>query len=98
MKLVSGLHERVVTRGVETAIEGANDTVATEREPLSAESAPHVLGRYLFDALVRALRNLPEEERLAKQVALTNRLVALVGEVAPNMRASTTTMPSRCRR
>jgi superfamily II DNA or RNA helicase len=83
MKLAPGLHERVVTRGVEGSIQSANDTTEVERERLSEESAPHVLGRYLFDALLRALHNLPEDKRLARQVELTNRLLVLLGEAAP---------------
>lgn len=84
MKLVPGLYENVVTRAVDEAVRAAGAEVDSEREALNAEAAPYVLGRYLFDALVRALRNLPEEERLAQQVALTNRLIELLGEAAPN--------------
>lgn len=84
MKLVPGLYERLVTRGVQGAIAGANDASEVDREALTAESAPQVLGRYLFDAIVRALRNLPEEERLQRQVDLNNRLVTVLREAAPN--------------
>mgnify|MGYP000846974231 CR=1 FL=1 len=84
MKLVPGLYENVVTRAVDEAVRAAGAEVDSEREALNAEAAPYVLGRYLFDALVRALRNLPEEERLAQQVALTNRLIEVLGEAAPN--------------
>lgn len=84
MKLVPGLYERVVTRGVQDTIAGANDTSEVDREALTSESAPHILGRYFFGALVRALRNLPEEERRQHQVDLTNRLLGILGEAAPN--------------
>lgn len=83
MKLVPGLYEQLVTIGLETAIRAANDT-RFDREHLNEEAAPQILARYLHDTLIRALRNLPEEDRLAKQVALANRLVALLGEAAPN--------------
>ena len=83
MKLVPGLYEQLVTVGLESAVRAANDALA-EREHLNEEAAPQILARYLHDTLVRALRNLPEEDRLAKQVALANRLVALLGEAAPN--------------
>jgi len=53
MKLVPGLYEKIVTRGLDDAVRAANDTQAVSREKLSAESAPHVLGRHLFEALVR---------------------------------------------
>ena len=64
-------------------MKGASDVAEADHEALTAESAPQVLGHYLFEAFVRALRNLPEEERLAQQVQLANRLVAFLGDVAP---------------
>jgi superfamily II DNA or RNA helicase/HKD family nuclease len=78
-----GLYESLVTEGVERAVRDSPDALAAEREPLEEGSAPHVLGRYLFDALVRTMRNLPEKDRAGAQVALTNRLVDLMQEVAP---------------
>jgi superfamily II DNA or RNA helicase len=84
MKLTQGLYERIVTRAVDAALRGANDSMRSDREPLTQEAAPHILGRYLFDALVRAFRNLPEEERLSRQVDLANRLVALLEEASPD--------------
>jgi superfamily II DNA or RNA helicase/HKD family nuclease len=83
VKLPPGLYETLVTRALDGAVRAEGDSIAADTEALTAESAPHVLGRYLFDALVRALRNLPDEERLAKQVALANQLVALLGAAAP---------------
>ncbi len=83
MKLPRGLYEQLLTVGLDGALRGANDT-HTDREHLHVEAAPEILARYLHDAVVRALRNLPEEERLAKQVALANQLVQLLGEAAPN--------------
>ena len=74
MKLVPGLYEDVVTRAVHDALR-ANDTFAAQDEDLNQEAAPHILGRYLFDALVRALRNLPEEERLCTAATLDARVV-----------------------
>ncbi len=84
MKLAPRLYEQIVTRAVEAALESSTDSTATERETLKAEAAPHLLARYLFDAIVRAFRNLPEEERLAKQIELTNRILATLNEAAPN--------------
>jgi superfamily II DNA or RNA helicase/HKD family nuclease len=83
MKLAPGLYEQLFTHGLDQALRAANDAHA-EREPLHEEAAPHILARHLYDTLVRAFRNLPEEDRLEKQVALANRLVALLGEAAPS--------------
>jgi hypothetical protein len=84
MKLVPGLYEKVISLEVEEALRQTGDAVRTSREQLNEEAAPQVLGRYLYDTLVRALRNLPHEDRLAQQLALTNRLVALLGAAAPS--------------
>lgn len=83
MKLPPGLYEQLLTVGLDGALRGANDTHA-DREQLHVEAAPEILARHLHDAIVRALRNLPEEERLDKQVALANRLVQLLEEAAPH--------------
>lgn len=82
MKLVPGLYEQLLSVGLGREIEAAND-LAHEREALNEEAAPLVLARHVHDALVAALSNLPEEERLARQVAIANRLVAWLGEEAP---------------
>ena len=53
MKLATGLYEKLLTHGDEAHL-AANDAIRADREPLNEESAPHVLARYLHDALVRA--------------------------------------------
>ena len=82
MRLAPGLYEKVVSLEVDGLLRAENE-LGAEREELNEEAAPQILGRYLFDALVRALRNLPAEDRLKRQVELTNELVAKLGEVAP---------------
>src|SRR5579864_8108563 len=83
MRLVPGLYENVVTHAIDRAVQSVADTLAPHDEPLNEEGAPHLLARHLFDALVRALRHLPEEDRLGRQVALTNQILALLSSAAP---------------
>jgi superfamily II DNA or RNA helicase len=83
MKLVPGLHEALITRAINDEIQGAKN-FETELEPVATEAAPQLLGRYLFDALVRALRNLPEEHRAKRQIELANELVDLLAKASPN--------------
>ena len=84
MKLVPGLHEALLTRAIDDTIRREGPAIEVLREAVNVEAAPQLLGRYLFDALVRALRNLPEEGRAAEQIALANRLVKLMSSAAPN--------------
>lgn len=79
MPFPPGLYERLITQAIEGEIQAANDA-KSEREPLTPESAPHLLGRHLFEKLLLALRNLPE---LEKQVGLVNRLLGLLEGEAP---------------
>ena len=78
MKLVPGLYEAAVTEELEAALKRLDDAQAT-REPLSEDSAPHVLARLLHDATVKALRALPAEGRLDAQLDLERDLQAHLG-------------------
>lgn len=83
MTLPRGLYEQLITVGLDGGLREANDTDA-DREQLNETAAPEILARYLHEMLVRAFRNVADEDRLARQVALANRLVALLGAEAPN--------------
>lgn len=83
MKLVPGLYEKLLTRGDAAALTAANDDACATTERVTAEAAPHLLARYLHDAVVRAMRNVPEEDRLARQCALANSLLELLQTAAP---------------
>ncbi|HEY0254088.1 MAG TPA: hypothetical protein VGC41_21315, partial [Kofleriaceae bacterium] len=74
-----GLYEQLITNALSRAIE----TVGHESEDLG-ELAPQVLGRHVYDALLKAFRNLPAEHRSEHQLKLANRLLALLGEAVPN--------------
>ncbi len=79
MKLVPGLYESAVTKGLRDALRALKEADTT-LEPLTDASAPHVLARLVYDATVRAMRALPTEERLASQLDLANRVFALLGQ------------------
>lgn len=81
VKLVPGLYESPITRELDEALRQV-ERLSASREPLSDASAPHVLARVLHDAAVRALKSIGGEEALATQVALTNRLLAALGDEA----------------
>ncbi len=73
MKLVPGLYETLVTRAMNDALDASADLV-----PVTEGTAPHLLARFVQDALVRAFRGLPAEDRLEKQLSLANAVVELL--------------------
>lgn len=81
MKLVPGLYESPVTASLDREIQkhAAEDL---QREPISEETAPHLLARHIFDASVNALRAIPKEKRLELQVSLANEVLTLLGSKA----------------
>ncbi|MEM9488696.1 MAG: DEAD/DEAH box helicase family protein, partial [Myxococcota bacterium] len=84
MKLKAGLYEALITHDRAAALRALDQLIA-ETDDLSADAAPHVLGRHLYSLLVKALRHVPgeDEDKQAAQVALANRLVTLLAEVTP---------------
>jgi superfamily II DNA or RNA helicase len=82
VKLREGLYEAPVTGALEELLRQLETAIAA-KEPITAEAAPHILGRVIHDAAVRAMRNVPAKERLALQVALANRVLEVLGEAAP---------------
>jgi superfamily II DNA or RNA helicase len=55
----------------------------SERDSVG-EIAPQVLSRHLFEAINKALRNVPHEERTARQRELANKVLALLGAEVPS--------------
>src|SRR5262249_24258173 len=55
-----------------------------KRDPITADSAPHLFARMIHEAALRALRHLPSEDRLELQVALTNQVLDLLAKQAPD--------------
>ncbi len=84
MKLEPGLHETVVTKELEKALRDASKSSQATTESLTDAGAPQMLGRYVFDALVKTLRNIPEEERGRRQVELTNDLLNIFAKKSPS--------------
>lgn len=83
MKLAAGLYEALITRDRAAAMRALRELLA-ETQGLSVEAAPHVLARHLSDLLIKALRNVPGDDKLDAQVALANRLVELLAEASPD--------------
>nr|WP_084956277.1 DEAD/DEAH box helicase family protein [Thermoactinospora rubra] len=80
--LAPGLYERLVTEGLARELIAHGDLA--QRRPLDQVEAADVLTAHLAALTRRALRSLrgTDAERLARQVELANRLVAVLGEVA----------------
>lgn len=81
MKLVPGLYESAITEELAKALKELESTKSV-REALTRDAAPHVLARMLHDASLKALRSLPSENQLEKQVELANKLLKLLGEAS----------------
>ena len=77
-----GLYDQLVTRSVHNALAAAERELGADREALG-EAAPHVMARHIYDALVKALRSVPEEERAEHQRRLMNDIIQLIAEHAP---------------
>jgi hypothetical protein len=62
-----GLYEKLITLGLAEHLKALG--FESERDG-AGEIAPQVLSRHLFDAMIKALRNVPVEERAgAKRAA-----------------------------
>lgn len=81
MKLVPGLYEVAITEELERALGRLEDSESF-RELLTREAAPHVLARVLHDATLKALRALPTEGKLEKQVELANTLLKVLADAS----------------
>ena len=83
VKLVAGLYEALITRDRAAALRALRELVA-ETEDLSADAAPYVLAKHLFELTLKSLRNAPGDDKLASQVAFANRIVELLGAWSPD--------------
>ncbi len=82
MRLATGLYEALITRDRAAAIRALEELIAGKGE-LTVEAAPQVLARHLSELMIKALRHVPGDDKLAAQVALANRLVELMAEATP---------------
>ncbi len=84
MKLVPGLYETLITHGIREVLSALEGELAAQRESLTEDSAPHLLARFLHDATLKAMRDLPTEDRLTHQIALANAVLAVIAGRAPD--------------
>lgn len=81
-QLPDGLYERLVTRALnEKLLRFDPARTRVERQVLDQAEAPATLARHVERVFARALRGLPEDERLARQAELANALLAILKDV-----------------
>jgi len=76
-----GLYEELMTLALGSEV--AASKLDVEREE-AGELAPHLLAHYAYETILKALRNVPEEERAQRQRDLVNRLLGLLAEAVPS--------------
>jgi superfamily II DNA or RNA helicase len=79
---VSGLYDEPITVELESSLSTLEETLR-QVEALDPSDAPRALARVLHHRLVHALGSFPGEDKLDKQVALTNSVLQLVSAQAP---------------
>ena len=65
-----------------------------QRERVDEAEAHVVLSRYLQKVIRKVLRSLPARNRLENQVALTNRIIALIGELTGDAALGEAALPA----
>lgn len=79
-----GLYEQIITASLDQALRALDpDGTRVVRAELMDGEAHIAIAQYLHGLLVRALRTLPEEGRVAAQLNLANRVVDLLAGHAP---------------
>jgi hypothetical protein len=81
--LSPGLFDHPLSTAVHQALAGSEDSLH-QLQPLEPAEAPQRLARYLRQLSEIALASLPEAQRQQQQLALVNRIVALLQQQAPN--------------
>ena len=71
--LTRGLHESVVTDGLDEALRGLDGTLEAERVELGVAEAADRLALHLQRAIARAVESIPERDRVETGVASTPR-------------------------
>lgn len=78
--LPKGLYDRLITAGLKARLlTFERDRTRIQQKSLEAAEAHAILARHVGEAVARALRELPSEDRLTKQVELTNELLQALG-------------------
>ena len=78
--LPQGLYDQLITAAFKARLLAFDrDRTRIQQTSLDVAEAHTVLARHVGDAVARALRDLPVEDRLQKQVQLTNELLQVLG-------------------
>jgi superfamily II DNA or RNA helicase len=78
----TGLYEQLIDVMLDGRLRALPGNVfEVQREKVDEAEAHVVLSRYLQKVIRKVLRSLPARNRLENQVALTNRIIALIGEL-----------------
>lgn len=82
--LPPGLYEALVTRDLSRALEELRrERYDAEEVELDTADAHVALARHVVSTLTRVLEDFPEKERIDKQLALVNEILALLAERSP---------------
>ena len=82
-----GLYERLITASLKARLlqfDPAGTKVSTQG--LDPAEAHATLARHVEDVVARALRGIPQEDRLAKQAEVANEIIRLLGGPADHLR------------
>lgn len=82
MMLNTGLYERVVDRKLRGLLESLDSELVVQ-EVLDGGDSHSVLTQYMGEVLARALAGASGEDRVGQQIALCNRVIALLAEHNP---------------
>lgn len=80
--LPEGLYESPITQTLAEKLE-AIQPEGKEVETLDTDSAPFILGHLLTERFVHALAALSGEDKLAKQIEMTNQVLCLLEQLSP---------------
>ncbi len=80
--LPPGLYDHPLSSAIHQALASTPDSLH-QLQPLDPAEAPQRLARYLRQLSETALAALPEAQRQQQQLALVNRIVAVLQEQAP---------------
>lgn len=75
-----GLYEQLITHKIARSLD--ETTLEADRDE-AGETAPHLLAQHLAEAIIKALRNVPEEERAARQREVANKILTLLQAEVP---------------
>jgi len=78
----TGLYEQLIDGMLDGRLRALpGGAYEVQREKVDESEGHVVLSRYLQKVIRKALRSLPARNRLESQIALTNRIIALLGEM-----------------